>query len=300
MSFLIIGGAGFIGSNLAKYLAEKTEDKIHIIDNLSSGKKENLSCIDPSRISLNYADIINDSCSLIIEAIKPKVIFLMASEVSVQKSILDPVKYFKTNVYGTSKVMESAKKTNAKVIFSSSSSVYGNSKSLPNKEEYGTNPISPYAITKVSAENIIKYYANSGVECCALRYFNVYGPNQDDSSEYSGIISKFSKLKKEGITPTIYGDGNQTRDFTYVDDVVKFNYLVSQKKLSGEIFNVCYGKQTSLNDIVEAFGFDSVNYEEQRFGDIKYSYGDNSKIKKFTNSDFEYDIRKGLTKLLGG
>ena len=249
MSYLVIGGAGFIGSNLVKCLVKNTRENVDIIDNLSTGKKSNLSSIDPFRYSLNFADIRNESCSTIIRAIKPKVIFLLASEVSVQKSIKNPLEYFKTNVVGTVNILQSALELNSKLIFSSSSSTYGNSDDLPNKENFLPKPISPYAITKYNCENILKYYSSIGLECCTLRYFNVYGPNQDDSSEYSGVISKFLKLKKEGIIPTIYGDGSQTRDFTYVDDVAKFNYLVSKEKLSGEIFNVCYGKQTSLNDI---------------------------------------------------
>ena len=297
MSSMIIGGAGFIGSNIVKYIYENTNEDIYILDNLSTGYYKN---IEPylDKATFYFEDIEKINSKNFIDNLKPDRIFLTASRVSVQESISNPKSYFKTNILGTINVLDAALAIGSKVVFSSSSSVYGNCDTYPVTETQKKSPISPYGMTKDHAEDIILYYSKMGLDATILRYFNVYGPNQSNSSEYSGVISKFAKLKAEEKTPTVYGDGEQTRDFTYVEDVARFNYLVSQLDTSGNIYNVCCNKETSLNDLLKIMEFDDVFYEDERFGDIKKSYGDNSKLLKDTGSQFEYSIEMGLKKYL--
>lgn len=297
MSSMVIGGAGFIGSNIVKYLYNNTNEDIYILDNLSTGSYKNIEkYLD--KATFYFEDIEKINSKNFIDNLKPDNIFLTASKVSVPESMSDPKPYFKTNILGTINVLDAALSVGSKFIFSSSSSVYGDCDTYPVKESERKKPISPYGMTKDHAEDIILYYSKMGLDTTILRYFNVYGPNQSNSSEYSGVISKFARLKSEDKIPTIYGDGEQTRDFTYVEDIARFNYLVSKLKTSGHIYNVCYGKETSLNKLVEIMNFDHIFYKKERPGDIKKSFGDNSKLLKDTGSQFEYPIEKGLRKYL--
>ena len=297
MSSMVIGGAGFIGSNIVEYLYNNTNEEIHILDNLSAGSYKNIEkYLD--RATFHFEDIGKINSKNLIDSLRPDNIFLTASKVSVPESMSNPKPYFKTNILGTINILDAALSAGSKLVFSSSSSVYGDCEAYPVKEIDKKNPISPYGMTKDHAEDIIAYYCKIGLDATILRYFNVYGPNQSNSSEYSGVISKFAKLKVEEKTPTVYGDGEQTRDFTYVEDVARFNYLVSKLDTSGNIYNVCCSKETSLNKLLQIMEFDDVFYEGERFGDIKKSYGDNSKLLKDTGSRFEYSIEKGLKKYL--
>ena len=296
MNNVIIGGAGFIGSNLAKYIVNNTRQNVIIIDNLSSGFYKNIKHMKKNpRFKFCLYDIRNDLNNL-FSKINPHVIYHMAGSVSVPRSFKNPSEYFSNNVIGTLNVLEAAKKYDCKVIFSSSSSVYGNSNNgLKKKETDVLSPISPYAITKKHCEELCSFYNKEyGLQTACLRYFNVYGPGQNASSEYSGVISKFGFNKTNNKESFIYGDGEQTRDFTFVNDIVIMNRLTSYKKLSGTILNAAYGEPVSINDLVSSIGLEKVSYKEKRNGDIMNSHADISKMKNFLNYTPKFNIDKGL------
>ena len=299
MKVLITGGAGFIGSNLTKHLFENTDYSIYIVDNLSNGNYHNIGkYLQSNRVFFKKIDIRSEEFFNYCVKICPNIIYHMAAKVSVPLSFESPREYFDANVIGTQNCLEVAKVCSSKLVFSSSSSVYGNRNDQANEND-SLHPISPYALSKKIGEEMCLFYNKVyGVETCILRYFNVYGPNQQCSSAYSGVLSLFCNHKTKGKLPVIYGDGSQSRDFTYVDDIVKVNYLVSKKILSGQIFNAAPGESTSLNMILKKLEIPNAVYKDKRDGDISYSCSDSSALKKFINYSFKYDIDRGLKKYL--
>lgn len=301
MKYLITGGAGFIGSNMLKYLIKNINefDTICILDNLYSGRLKNIDkYLALESVSFINEDIASDNAFKLMVEYNPDVIFHMAARVSVTPSFKYSQDYFKTNVLGTQNMLEVARICKSKFLFSSSSSVYGN-KMDETKETDNLNPISPYAMTKKLGEDLVSFYNKiHNVETCNLRYFNVYGPNQSAESEYSGVISLFAKMKMNGSIPNIYGDGNQVRDFTYVEDICNINYLMSKQTLTGDVFNTGPGHKTSLNKLVNIFNFEKVNYKEDRKGDIRFSNSDSSKLINLLKYSFKYDIKRGISKYL--
>jgi len=230
MKFLVTGGAGFIGSNIVEELL-KRGDEVSVIDNFSTGKRENLFPFEKD-ITLIEGDI--RSYHIVQEAVKNvDVILHQAALPSVPRSIKDPITTSEVNIGGTLNLLEAAIKADVKrFVYASSSSVYGDSPTLPKVETMMTNPMSPYAVTKLSGEKYCDVFSRIyGIETVCLRYFNVFGPRQDPGSQYSAVIPKFIRLMLNDRNPVIYGDGTQSRDFTYIANVVKANILAATKEI---------------------------------------------------------------------
>ena len=284
MKAIITGGAGFIGSNLAEVLSRDNE--VIIVDDLSTGNDANISGFEIELVKGSVTDL--DLLRKIFKG--ADYVFHQAAIPSVPRSIKDPVSTNEANVTGTLKVLIAARDCGVKkVIFASSSSAYGDTPELPKREDMNPNPLSPYAVTKLIGE----YYCNVfdevyDLKTVALRYFNVYGPKQDPHSDYAAVIPKFIKRIQEGKPPIIYGDGNQTRDFTSVDDVVSANILAAESDAKG-VYNVATGKRITINELANVImaimgrDLDPI-HEKPREGDVLHSLGDITKAKK----DFGY------------
>ena len=244
MKYAVTGGAGFIGSNLVKNLVERGNEII-VIDNLNTGKKKN---VKKNFKKINFFEVdIRDFST--IEDIMKNVdgIFHEAALASVQDSFRIPDKFFDVNVKGTENIFKIGKKLGIKVVYASSSSVYGNPISIPIKENDDKNPINPYAKTKLENDKMAEKYAKNGLKVIGLRYFNVFGPGQ--SKEYAGVIKLFLERIQQGLSPLINGDGLQVRDFVYVDDVVNANMLAMESNIDGKFFNIGTGTTISVLDL---------------------------------------------------
>ena len=282
MKIAVTGGAGFIGSNLVKKLS-KLNHEIVVIDDLSTGIVSNLANLDCNFQNVSIMDttrinkVLSDS----------EVIFHFAARGSVPRSILDPVATLEINLTGTLNILEIARKTGAHVIYSSSSSVYGQNTIQPKVEETWTSPVSPYAASKLSAEALLNAYANSySIPVTNLRFFNVYGPLQRPDHTYAAVIPKWIWLALNGKPIEIFGDGEQTRDFTYIDTVVDVAVASLSKVASnGSVINLAFGNSISLNEIKnklqEKFPALIVNYFPIRPGDVKHSTNYPEKLIKY-------------------
>ena len=244
MKYAVTGGAGFIGSHLVKNLVERGNEVI-VIDNLNTGKKKN---VKKNFKKINFFEVdIRDFST--IEDIMKNVdgIFHEAALASVQDSFRIPDKFFDVNVKGTENIFKIGKKLGIKVVYASSSSVYGNPISIPIKENDDKNPLNPYAKTKLENDKMAEKYAKNGLKVIGLRYFNVFGPGQ--SKEYAGVIKLFLERIQQGLSPLINGDGLQVRDFVYVDDVVNANMLAMESNIDGKFFNIGTGTTISVLDL---------------------------------------------------
>ena len=239
MKYLVTGGAGFIGSNIVKKLVARG-DNVVVIDNLNTGKEENLISVKDKIVF--YNDSILNLDLLEKETQNIDGVFHQAALASVQESFIKPEEYQNVNVNGTENILKLAKKNNFKVVYASSSSVYGNPKKIPIKESDSKNPINPYAKTKLEKERLAKKYSQMGVKVIGLRYFNVFGKGQ--SKEYAGVLKLFLERISDKLPPKINGDGSQFRDFVYVEDVADANIMSMDSKVSHEFFNV--GTNTSI------------------------------------------------------
>ncbi len=283
MRILITGGAGFIGSHLTAALAKEGAE-VRVLDNLSSGSQENLEGLPVELLVGDVAD-----AAVVHQAVSGcELIFHQAALVSAPYSIENPKLTYRTNVAGTFNVLEAARQAGiSRIIYASSSAIYGNLPGLPKREDDPLQSITPYAAAKQMNEILaVAYRAAYGMEIIGLRYMNVFGPRQDPSSPYSGVLSIFCQAAINGNPCTIYGDGEQTRDFVYVQDVVEANLLAARvfaKRLpETAVFNVGRGEQTSLNQIIdlliELTGKQiPVTYAAERPGDIKHSVADISR-----------------------
>ena len=282
---LVTGGAGFIGSHLVEALYHRG-DEVVVIDNLSSGKIENILPF-LKEIEFIKGDVTD------IEVLKKSmknvdVVFHHAAIGSVPRSIEEPMITHINNSNGTLNVLITAQKAGVtRVVYAASSSAYGDTPTLPKHENMDTIPKSPYAVSKVTGELYCNVFSQVyGLETVALRYFNVFGPRQDPHSEYAAVIPKFITLMISGISPTIYGDGETSRDFTPVQNVVHANLLASEaENVSGKIFNVALGSKVTLNELVVHLNIllgTSLNplYEAERIGDVKHSFADISSARK--------------------
>jgi len=295
MKILVTGGAGFIGSNLVDRLIDEGY-KVFVIDNLSSGKKENLN----KKAIFYKADICN--LNKIFPLFKGiDYVFHLAANPRVLFSVENPIESHKVNVDGTLNVLYASYKNKVKrLIFASSSAVYGNIKKLPLREDMKPNPISPYGLHKLIGEYYCKLFSDLyNLETVCLRYFNVYGPKMDPEGPYALVIGKFLKLKKENKPLTIYGNGKQTRDFVYVNDVVEANILAmkSKKVGKGEVINICSGKNYSINYIAKLIGGKKI-YLPARKGEMKHTLGDNSLAKKLLGWKPKVNLEEGINYLL--
>ncbi len=302
---LVTGGAGFIGSHIVdRLLSEHFE--VTLIDNLTSGSLEN---VEHHRNRENFhfirGDILN--LDLVRSALKcVDAVFHEAALVSVTRSVEDPVLANKVNVKGTLTLLKACLESDVRrFIYASSSSVYGESEALPKRESLLPQPISPYGVSKLAAESYVKvFHKVYGLETVCLRYFNVYGSRQK-FGPYSGVITIFINRLLRGQTPIIYGDGEQTRDFTNVMDVVDANMLALMKQSAvGEIFNVASGVATSVNQLAsmlqEITGKKNLTptHTDPRLGDIRHSYADINKAKKILGHHPKVQLREGLIKLV--
>jgi nucleoside-diphosphate-sugar epimerase len=276
--YLVTGGAGFIGSNIVKELLKRGE-QVRVLDNFSTGKRDNLF---PFKENPNLEVFEGDlrSFHIVRDAVKGVDYVLHQGALpSVPRSVKDPITSNDVNINGTLNILEASKEFGVKrVVFASSSSVYGNSEVMPKVETMPVAPLSPYALTKYAGERYCQiYYQLYGLETVALRYFNVFGPNQDPTSQYSAVIPKFIKMMKEDKRPIIYGDGTQSRDFTYVENNVEANILAcTAPGAAGEVFNIACGERYTLTGLVS-----SINsligkniepiFSEERPGDVKHS-----------------------------
>ena len=239
MKYIVTGGAGFIGSNIVKKLVSRG-DQVTVIDNLNTGKKENLVSVKDKIVFLKDSILNLDLLEKQTQDIDG--IFHQAALASVQDSFSKPEEYYDVNVNGTKNILELAKKNNFKVVYASSSSVYGNPEKIPIKESDSKNPINPYAETKLDKEKLAKKYSEMGVKVIGLRYFNVFGKGQ--SKEYAGVLKLFLEKIRDKLPPQINGDGSQFRDFVFVEDVANANIMSMDSKINHEFFNV--GTNTSI------------------------------------------------------
>ncbi|MBL7073620.1 SDR family oxidoreductase [candidate division KSB1 bacterium] len=309
--FLVTGGAGFIGSNIFEELLKRGE-KVRVLDNFSTGKRENISDILrvlsndsitqlPNNLEIIEGDI--RSYHIVREAVEGVDFILhQAALPSVPRSIKDPITTNEVNVKGTLNILYAAKDAGVKrVIYASSSSIYGDSEVLPKKEDMTPNPLSPYAVSKLAGEKYCQvFYQIYGLETICLRYFNVFGPRQDPTSQYSAVIPKFITMMKKGERPIIYGDGKQSRDFTYVANVVEANILAcTGNNMTGEVLNIACSERFTLLDLVRQLNhilgknFEPV-FEPPRPGDVKHSMADISKAIKGINYFVKTDFATGI------
>jgi UDP-glucose 4-epimerase len=277
----VTGGLGFIGSHLIGKLNENND--IVIVDNQSSGNIKNIEELDFTRIDTNFSDITQAKLEMIFEDVD--YVFHMAAVTSVLQSITDPIRSNEVNITGTLKVLEAAKNCGVKkLILSSSSAVYGETETIPISEMNPVNPLSPYAVTKATGELYCRVYSEIyNLSTIALRYFNVFGPKQDPKSQYAAVIPIFIDKLLKNESPIIYGDGEQTRDFVSVKQVVGANILAAESDKTGS-YNIGLGKSTSVNQlfemIKEIMGKDiEPIHENERAGEIKHSVADISKAK---------------------
>lgn len=278
-TYLITGGAGFIGSNIAKALVAKGE-KVKILDNFNTGKKDNIAeFID--EIEVIDGDFTNEKT--VQSALKQvDVVFHQGAIPSVPKSIQNPIESNHANVSGTLQLLQGAVEARvSRFIYAASSSAYGDSETLPKHEHLPGNPMSPYAVSKYTGELYCKVFYNLyGLETVSLRYFNVFGPRQDPNSKYAAVIPSFIKAMLNDKPPTIFGDGTQSRDFTFIDNVVAANLLAANApKLQGESVNIGGGASIDLNSLVDEINVllgkqIQANYGSERPGDVKHSLAD--------------------------
>lgn len=291
----VTGGLGFIGSHLIGSL-NKNNDVV-IVDDQSSGNIENIQDLDFTKIDTNFGDITQIKLERIFEDVD--YVFHMAAVTSVPQSVEDPIRSNEVNITGTLKVLEAAKNCGVKkLIFSSSSAVYGETETVPIDEKTLVNPMSPYAVSKATSEMYCRVYSDIyNLSTISLRYFNVFGPKQDPKSQYAAVIPIFIDKLIKNESPVIYGDGEQTRDFVSVKQVVDANILAAQSNKTGS-YNIGLGKSTTINKLYEMITQIMKKdirpiYESERAGEIKHSVADISKAKNIgyaPKNDFKEEL----------
>jgi UDP-glucose 4-epimerase len=305
MNVLVTGGAGFIGSNLVEGLLERGH-AVRVLDNFSTGKRENLDTVRDD-VELIEGDI--RSYHLVQQAVNGvEVVFHQAALPSVPRSVNDPITTDEVNVGGTLNVLEASRMAGVRrVVYASSSSVYGNSPELPKHEGMTPNPLSPYAVSKLAGEHYCRVYASIyGLETVALRYFNVFGPRQDPNSQYSAVIPRFVSLIRQGRRPTVFGDGEQSRDFTFVSNVVRANLLAATVGCAGGlVLNCACGERTTLNQIIRLVGQFAGRavaplYEQPRVGDVQHSLAAIELAREKLGYEPTVSLSEGLASIVVG
>jgi nucleoside-diphosphate-sugar epimerase len=303
----VTGGAGFIGSNLSEYLLGRGFFVV-VVDNLSTGKKQNLDgWTEKARDRFQFLQTdINDTDQLRRAFNGVSYVFHLAAIPSVARSVENPEATQIANINGTLSVLTAARDAGVKrVIAASSSSIYGDDPNLPKREDRIGRCLSPYALSKFVTEEYCRlFYQLYGLEAVALRYFNVFGPRQDPKSDYAAVIPRFSTRLLSGKQPTVYGDGEQTRDFTFVANVVDANWkAATHPNVAGEAFNIGCGTRTSLNQLIEKMNgilgtrLDPM-YEPARKGDVRHSLADISKAAKMLDYSPATSLETGLQHVL--
>lgn len=301
--YLVTGGAGFIGSHLVEALVNNGA-RVRVLDDFSTGRRENLAGV-AGRIELIEGDVSDPSVAR--QAVTGCDYLLhLAAVASVQASLEDPQHVHRVNAGGTLNVLEAARQSRTRrVVLASTTALYGDHSALPLREELEPRPLSPYAASKTAGEAYCSaFHASYGLPTVALRFFNVYGPRQDPSNPYSGVISIFANLMSQGKRPTIYGDGEQTRDFVYVADVVRAILLACEREEAvGGVFNVAGGFQTSILHLAAALnqvlGTDLAPiFAPARAGEVRFSQGDASRAQEVLGWKARVSLREGLSQLI--
>ena len=297
MKLIVTGGAGFIGSHLTKYLIKKGHN-VSVIDSLRRGSFENLKEME-DKIDFQKIDILDyDTMKSVVK--NTDGIFHQAALGSVPQSFKEPEEYRRVNAVGTENVLKLAKEFGFKVVYASSSSVYGNQNKFPIKEDAAKKPLNPYGQSKLEAEQFAEKYSKLGVKVIGLRYFNVFGVGQNPN--YAGVIPKFIEQLIHHKPPIIYGDGNQLRNFTFVDDVVEANVLAFESKTEHAFINIATGVMTSVRQLAEIMiNLSGLSikpiYEKPREGDIEKSQADISLAKSLINWEPKTTLEEGLKKI---
>lgn len=306
--YLVTGGAGFIGSHITQALVARG-DQVRILDDFSSGSMENLAAVETGAfqsgapVEILQGDIVDGAlCRAAMTGVQG--VLHEAAQVSVPRSIEDPTRSYEVNVHGTQQLLEAARHEGTKrFVMAASSAAYGNSETLPKHEGMVPAPLSPYASGKVAGEHLLRVYAESyGMKTVALRYFNVFGPRQADDSPYTGVIAIFARALLEGRTPKIFGDGGQTRDFTFVDNVVAANLAALEAEAEpGAVINVGGGERISLNDLYGAMaeelgGSPKPDYGPERAGDVRHSLAALERAKEILGYEPSVGWREGLAR----
>ncbi len=315
--YLVTGGAGFIGSHIVEELLRKGE-RVRVLDNFSTGKRENLNFgrnLKPAVKDRDFPDAVQleiiegdlRDLDTVHKAVKGVDYVLHQGTLpSVTRSLVDPITTTQVNILGTLNILIASRDVGVrKVVYACSSSVYGDTEILPKMETMTPNPLSPYAVSKLAGENYCRvFYKNFGLEAVSLRYFNVFGPRQDPESEYAAAIPKFITTMLKEERPTIYGDGKQSRDFTFVANVVEANLLACPiPKLGGEILNIACGKKFNLLDLVKKINqilgtSIEPKHSEPRMGEVRHSQADISKAKRIINYQPRINFEDGLKKTI--
>jgi nucleoside-diphosphate-sugar epimerase len=301
IKYLVTGGAGFIGSNIVAALVARGE-RVRVLDDLSTGKEANLaSCRD--KVEFIKGDIRDErTCAAAMKGIQ--FVLHQAALRSVPRSVDDPLSTDEVNVHGSLVVLQAARTAGVKrLVYASSSSAYGDNPALPKVESMTPMPRSPYAVSKLTAEYYCRVYTQTfGLSTVSLRYFNVYGPGQDPMSQYAAVIPLFMAAVKSGQPATIHGDGEQSRDFTYIDDCVQANLLAcTTPGVDGEVFNIAYGARTTVNQIYHGIckllgRTIAPNYAPPRAGDVLHTLADLTKARERLGYRPQTDINSGLDK----
>jgi UDP-glucose 4-epimerase len=300
-TYLVTGGAGFIGSNIVERLL-KDNQSVRVLDNYSTGRKENLEAFK-DRIEIMEGDIRDlEVCRKAVRDVQ--YVLHQAALASVPRSVEDPIASNDANIGGTLNMLVAARDAGVeRLVFAASSSAYGDTPTLPKEESMTPQPLSPYAINKLVGEHYCRvFFQLYGFQAVALRYFNVFGPRQDPKSQYAAVIPLFVTALMEGRAPVIFGDGEQSRDFTFVDNVVQANLLAAQTpQAAGEVINVACADRLTLNELAavlkELLGSDiEFQYEDPRPGDIKHSWADISKARRILGFEPQLSVRDGLKK----
>jgi nucleoside-diphosphate-sugar epimerase len=308
--WLVAGGAGFIGSNIVEALL-KRGDEVCILDDFSSGRRENLSATaewsgGTDRSTLIEGDM-RDAKTCARAVAGTDFVVHLAAIPSVQRSVLKPLLTNDVNIGGTLQLLEAARQERVKrFVFASSSSLYGESETLPKVESMGPAPISPYGLQKLTGETYCRlYHRLYGLPTVALRYFNVFGPRQDPNSEYAAVIPRFIECAKADRPATVYGDGEQTRDFTFVENVIQANLRATEADPSacGEAYNIACGERISLNDLLQRIGKllgkeVTAVHEEPRAGDIRHSLAGIEAARRGLRYEPVVDFNEGLRRTI--
>ena len=300
-TYLITGAAGFIGSALTRAVLARG-DQVRGIDNFSTGKRENIDEVF-DRIDFREADLLDLGA---VHSACRGVDYVLhhAAIPSVPRSVADPLESNRTSVDATMNLLVAARDAKVKrVVYAASSAAYGDTPTLPKSEDMQPSPISPYAVAKLAGEHYMaSFWRCYGLETVSLRYFNIFGPRQDPDSPYSGVLAKFILRMLQGERPTIFGDGTQSRDFTYVDNVVEANLLAIKapaEAVAGQVFNVATGRASDLNEAVRVLkkliGYaGEVKYGPERAGDVKHSLADLTRAKEHLGYTPHVDFEEGL------
>lgn len=300
---LVTGGAGFIGSHLVEGLLAR-DYKVRVLDNFTTGKRENLAGV-LTRIELIEGSVANLTTAHAAMR-NVDVVFHQAALPSVPRSVKNPLESNEINITGTLNILVAARDAGVKrVVYAASSSAYGNQPTLPKVETMTPDPMSPYAIAKLTGEMYARAFTQLyGLSTVSLRYFNVFGPRQDPATQYAGVLAKFCTCAVTGQPYPVYGDGEQSRDFTYVTNVVEANIRAAESQIEGAaVINIAYGERTTLNQIIAELNQLTgqnlpAQYGPERAGDVRHSHADVTRAGKLLGYEPMIDLREGLKRTL--